>query len=436
MRCRSVCHISCVVLILALPGCSSRDDTPHSSRARVELTYWPAPNPQEVQLADTLVKRWNRLHPDILVKMQPIPVSQSTEEVLLAAIAGKTTPDVCSNIWPGALHEYTQAGGLVQLDAFPDFDSAAGARIPHELLDGFRSPDGHFHQMPWKTNPVMMFYNIRLLEEAGVRGVPRTYAEYLSAGAKVSRDTSGDGQNDIWMGERDIRPIWWQRLFDFYPFYIAASGGRTLFARGEVDFNNSAAAGVMAFFHECYSRKLFPRTVTGGGDVFLLEKKATHFAGPWEVAAIHKFAPHMRFGIAPLPVPDSTRAPVYSYGDFKNISIFSTTRHPREAWEFVKFLIEAAHDLLLLELCDQIPVRGDILTNPLFADYFQKKPEMVAFARQAPFTRGVDPVPDLKEILDAISQMYEASAVFGSMSPEESIAEAARHTRAILEWNR
>jgi multiple sugar transport system substrate-binding protein len=170
--------------------------------------------------------------------------------------------------------------------------------------------------------------------------------------------------------------------------------------------------------------------------VFLLEKKATHFAGPWEVAAIHKFAPHMRFGIAPLPVPDSTRAPVYSYGDFKNISIFSTTRHPREAWEFVKFLIEAAHDLLLLELCDQIPVRGDILTNPLFADYFQKKPEMVAFARQAPFTRGVDPVPDLKEILDAISQMYEASAVFGSMSPEESIAEAARHTRAILEWNR
>ncbi|MBI2619873.1 MAG: hypothetical protein HYW57_07305, partial [Ignavibacteriales bacterium] len=77
----------------------------------VHLTYWPAPNPQEVELAALLVNEWNRTHPGIQVQMQPIPVSQSTEEVLLAAIAGGTTPDICSNIWPGALHEYTRAGG-------------------------------------------------------------------------------------------------------------------------------------------------------------------------------------------------------------------------------------------------------------------------------------------------------------------------------------
>jgi len=93
----------------------------------VELMYWPSPNAQEVELADTMVMRWNRLHPGIHVRMQPIPVSQSSEEVLLAAIAGKTTPDICSNIWPGALRDYTDAGGLIALDGFADFDSALGS---------------------------------------------------------------------------------------------------------------------------------------------------------------------------------------------------------------------------------------------------------------------------------------------------------------------
>src|ERR1035441_7081235 len=100
------------------------------------------------------------MHPLIHWRMQPIPVSQSTEEVLLAAIAGKTTPDVCSNINPGALREYTQAGGMVALDKFSDFDSIAAARIPKDLLPIFKNSNGHFYQMPWKTNPVMMFYNI------------------------------------------------------------------------------------------------------------------------------------------------------------------------------------------------------------------------------------------------------------------------------------
>jgi len=49
------------------------------------------------------------------------------------------------------------------------------------------------------------------------------------------------------MGERDIRPIWWQRLFDFYPFFIGASGGSTLFRDNEVGFENQAAIDVFAF---------------------------------------------------------------------------------------------------------------------------------------------------------------------------------------------
>ncbi len=424
-----------VSLVQFLPGCSRRAEQA-TAGGNVELLYWPAPNPQEVQLADTLVRRWNRLHPGIHVRMQPIPVSQSTEEVLLAAIAGGTTPDVCSNIQPGALYDYIRAKGLVPLNRFPGFDTLAQSRGDSALLESFRSPDGQFYQIAWKSNPVMMFYNIRLLSDAGIDYIPGTYTGYLTAGRKVTRDLDGDGQIDVWMGERDIRPIWWQRLFDFFPFYIAASGGRTLFTRGEFTPDSTAAAEVFGFFQECYREQIYPRTFFQGGDPFLLQKKATHFSGPWEVATIRKFAPNLEYGVAPLPVPDGTEGPVYTHGDFKNISIFSTTRHPAEAWEFVQFLLRPESDSLLLEICDQIPVRNDLLTNPMFADYFARNAVMARFAEQAPRGRGIDAAPDLKEIFDTLSQVYEMCAVYGKIDPGEAVRQMTRRTNMIVEWNR
>jgi multiple sugar transport system substrate-binding protein len=430
-------HLRVLILLaplLFLAGCAKQVGGSAGAGA-IELTYWPAPNPQEVQLADTLVRRWNILHPEIHVRMQPIPVSQSTEEVLLAAIAGGTTPDVCSNIQPGALYDYIRANGLVPLNRFPSFDTVARARAGSELLESFRSTDGQLYQIPWKSNPVMMFYNRRLLREAGIQEVPRTYREYLAAGKKVTRDLSGDGQTDVWMGERDIRPIWWQRFYDFYSFYIAASGGRTLFAGGKFSPDQPASREVLDFFRSCYAERIYPRTFFQGGDPFLLEKKATHFSGPWEVATIRKFAPAMDFGVAPLPVPDGTGGPVYTYGDFKNISIFSTTRHPEAAWKFVEYLLRPEHDLLLLEICDQIPVRTDLLTNPLFAGYFRRNPVMAEFARQSLHCRGIDAAPDLKEIFDTISQMYEACSVYGTRSPDDAVREMIKRATIIVEWN-
>ncbi len=425
-----------LLAFLGLCCTEHRASEQNGSGAVVELSYWPAPNPQEVQLADTLVRIWNQLHPDIHVSMQPIPVSQSTEEVLLAAIAGKTTPDVCSNILPAAVYDYSRAGGLIALDRFPDFDSVANGRTPKDLLEQFRSPDGHYYEIPWKTNPVMMFYNKTMFEDVGVDSVPRTYSEFLRAAKKLTRDLNGDGQIDVWAGERDIRPIWWQRLFDFLPFYIAASSGKNLFNGSVPDFYDSSAIGVFQFFQECYQKNYFPHTYFQGGDPFLLEKKATHFAGPWEVATLRTLAPKVRFGVAPIPVPDNHTGPVYTYGDYKNIAIFGTSRHPEEAWKFVKFLLEPKNDLRLLEITNQMPVRGDLVKNPLFSVYFKSNPTMVSFAEQAVYTRSTYTGPDLKEILDAISQDYEACAVYGRMTPTEAAKDAMKRTTMIVDWNK
>jgi multiple sugar transport system substrate-binding protein len=424
------------LLLLSLLACGENRDkgqTPNKSRSK--LTYWCAANPQEVRLAKELVKSWNASHPQIPVTLQPLPSSQSSEEVLLAAIAGGTTPDVCSNMWPGAMDEFIAAGGLVRLDTFPDFWPTMRRRVPEDLLRQFRFKDGGYYQIPWKTNPIMIFYNKKIFKRFDIKPPLSTYSQFLAAAQKIVRDLDGDGQPDYWMLYRDVKPIWWQRLFDFYPFYIAASQGKTLFDGDRIAFDNQASVQVFAFFQTMYRKGYIPITQFQG-DQFLAGRLATQISGPWLLAYIEKFKPAgFEYGIMPVPKPDSVQGPVYTYGDPKNISIFNTTHYPRQAWEFVRWLISARADLRLLEICNQIPIRKNLTEDSLYTPFFREHPKMVVFARQAPFTRGVDGVADLKEIFDAISQEYEACAIYGRRTPQEAIKRAVKRVQVIRKWN-
>ena len=400
----------------------------------VRLTYWPAQNEFERMLAAELAAEWNAAHPGIQVTVQPIPAGQSSEEVLLAAIVGGTTPDICSNVWPGIVNDFVRAGGLLALDAMPGFDSLVASRVPADLLDEFRSEDGRIYQMPWKTNPIMMQYNKRIFREAGYDTPPRTYSEYLDAAEKITADLDGDGQVDRWIGYRDIRPIWWQRYFDFYSFYIGASGGRTFYEHGEPALDVKAATEVFDFFASIYGRGYFPLT-TYQGSAFVARTIATEFTGPWNISWLQENAPDMEYGYAPLPRPDDHEGPLHTYGDFKNMVVFADTPYPEEAWQFLQHLVTKQADLRLLQLTRQIPVRKDLLEDSTFAGFFADHPMVVPFAEQAPYTRGVDAVPSFQEILDAIAQEYDAAAVYRVRSPAEATEEAVERIRIIHEWS-
>lgn len=425
-----------LVVLVAVSCVRKKGEVSLSKDDFVYLTYWCSPNQQEIELAEEIVKVWNDKHRNVKIHLQPIPASQSSEEVLLAAIAGGTTPDVCSNMWPGAMDDFIKAGGLVRLDTFPDFYDVMLSRVPVDLLETFRADDGHFYQVPWKCNPVMMVYNVRLFREAGIEKPPSTYSEFLVAAEKISQDIDGDGRPDRWMGYRDIKPIWWQRLFDFYPFYIAATGGKTLFENGELILNNAGAVKVFNFFQKLYAGGYFPKS-TLQGDQFLAGNVAVQFSGTWIISYIEKFKhENFEYDIAPVPVPDDYKGRVYTYGDPKNISIFSTTRYPEYAWEFVQFLISKENDLKLLEKCTQVPMRKNLVSDEYFNEYFEKNPRMKKFAEQAPYTRGVDGVPDLKEIFHVISLEYEACCIYGVKKPDEAIYDAEKEAKVIMKWNR
>ena len=422
----------------ALAACGGGERAAEADGGPVRLVYWTSQNPQERTVADSLTARWNRTHPDVQVTVQPIPAGQSSEEVILASIVAGTTPDLCSNIWPGVLHDLVRAQGVVALDQMSGFDSLMTARVPPELAERFRSPDGHYYQLPWKTNPILMMINPAMLRAAGVTRVPRTYSEYLTAATQVTKDTDGDGRTDRWMGARDIRPIWWQRYFDVYPLYVAASGGRTLFDdQGTLAIDTTAMADVMGFFQTLYARGDYPRS-TLQGNAFAQQRIATEFTGPWTVGWLTENAPDVPVDFAPVPVPDGTplgTAPPVTYGDYKNIALFATTRHPKEAWAFAAFLVSPEADRLLLETTRQIPIRRGLLDDPALAAFFSANPAMRRFAEQAVATRGVDAVPNLPETLDAVAQGYER-AVYGIETPTQVVRSLTDRIGVLQAWAR
>lgn len=410
-----------IVITVTLFSCSENNNNEN----RV-ISYWSSNNSYEINYARFITNKWNEKN-EIKVKSQPVPEGQSSEEVILAAVVGETTPDIYSNMWQGDVEAYAQAGILVPLDTLKGFMEFLYERCDSSVIEEIRSLDGHIYQIPWKINPIMQIYNEGIIKELDLENAPATYSKFTEASQKFQKDSDGDGYVDKWFGYAEVQVTWWQRFFDFYPLYLAASGGASLVKGDKAVFNNKYAVDVFKFLRNLYAENYFSKErLSARQDPFLSSDIATRFTGPWEISHAENFKPDgFEYDFSPMPVPDNHSGPIYTYGDPKNIVIFKTCKYPETAWEFLKDILDDQGDLLLIEMTNQIPRRKNIFENPLYKNYFENNPKMRAFAKQADFVKGTDASPVLKEVFDLISQEYEACVVYGVKTPEQAVQDAS-----------
>ena len=419
-----------VLLLLAIVLSSCGNST---RRNKNNLIYWSSNNQQEIEFAREIVNGWNKKHPDQKVSTQPVPEGQSSEEMILAAVVGNTTPDIYSNMWEGSVENYARSGVLVALDTLAGFKKFIYSRDDSSVIKEITSKDGHIYQVPWKINPVMMIYNKKDLKEVHFKAPPSNYGQYFLASKRFKKDLNGDGYIDQWFGYSDVIVTWWQRLFDFYPLYIAASNGAPLIKNDTAAFNNKYAVGVFKFLRTLYKNNYFPRERSSTRqDIFLSGIIATRFTGPWEIPYANKFKPKgFQYDFAHIPVPDNHKGPIYTYSDPKNIVIFKTAPNPELAWKFIKYMISKKNDLKFLKLTNQLPMRKNLEVDSTFKEYFKLNPKMLIFANQAKHIKGMDQYPNLTEVFDIISQEYEESVVYGRKSPEQAIKDAAKQVNLL-----
>ena len=146
-----------------------------------ELLFWCSNNSQEIKLCTAIKDKWNQGHAAVPVHMQPIPEGQSSEEVILAAVVGKSAPDIYANMWQGNVEMYAHAGVLIPLDTLNGFMDFIKERCDSNTIKEITSSDGHIYQVPWKVNPIMTIYNKKLFAENNIHDLPTTYLAYIHA---------------------------------------------------------------------------------------------------------------------------------------------------------------------------------------------------------------------------------------------------------------
>ncbi|MCB0647703.1 MAG: extracellular solute-binding protein [Saprospiraceae bacterium] len=419
--------------LLLATGCSNQRQD-----AGFKLLYWSSNNGGEIVFSRWAVDQWNSTHPEDQVRYQPIPEGQSSEEILLAAVVGGTTPDIYSNIWQGAVEFYRKSNQLIALDTLDGFLDFLHERCDSLTIAEITADDGHIYQFPWKINPLMTIYNYDLLQSMGLKNPPATYSAYMAAAEEFKKDKNGDGYIDQWFGNTSTKLAWHQRLFNFYPMYLAASDGLPLIKDGKAFFNNEHGVGVFRFLQTMYRQQYFSRqNDSAGEDLFVAEKYASKITGPWEIEYLEKFNKNkFNYVFYTIPVPDGHTGPVYTYCDPKNIVIFSSCKQPQLAFEFIKSMTTKEADLKFLQTTFQLPRRKNLDQDATFASFFQENIKMQAFAEQSKYIVGISNSEVMTEILDIISQEYEACVLYQMKTPEEAIADAEDAVNVLLRAER
>ncbi|MGH2968914.1 MAG: extracellular solute-binding protein [Solirubrobacteraceae bacterium] len=405
-------------LALAAPGCGGgSEDAEKAAGAKGPIKIWYSNNQDEVAWGKNVVAKWNAAHPKEKVTGQEIPAGKTSEEVIGASITAGNAPCLIFNTAPAAVPQFQKQGGLVALDTLPGGAAYVEARSG-ELAAQYKSEDGKYYQLPWKSNPVMIFYNRKLLEKAGVdaKNPPLgTYDEFLATSRKIVSSKAADAA--IWPSPESQ---FFQSWFDFYPLFIAESDGKATLEDGKAQFGGPEGQAVAGFWQKMYAERLAPNE-SFKGDAFGEQKAAMAIVGPWAIAVYGK---DIDWGVAPVPTSAGKPAEhIKTFSDEKSTAMYSACKNRGTAWEFLKFATSKEQDGALLSATGQMPMRPDLVAA--FPDYFAKNPNYKPFAEQAARTVEVPNVSNSIAIWQTLRDAYTRSVIFGKEDPKAALTGAA-----------
>jgi multiple sugar transport system substrate-binding protein len=417
MNVRLVTVVIGVAALVAACGGGEGGSPKEAAAARGPIKVWYSNNQEEVAWAKTMITAWNQAHPNEKVTGQEIPTGKSSEEVIGAAITAGNAPCLVFNTSPAAIPQFQKQGGLVALDDFKGAKDYIEQRSGDQA-DQYQSPDGKFYQIPWKQNPVMIFYNKDLFKKAGIDTVNpplKTYDEFLATSKKIVDSKAAPAA---------IQPSpaseFFQSWFDFYPLYAAQSGGKQTIEDSKATFNDEAGKDVWNFWSQMYRAGYTPQEKYDG-DAFADKKAAMAVVGPWAIAV---YKGKVNWGAVPVPTKAGMEpSAIHTFSDAKNIGLYSACKNQKTAWDVLKFATSKDQDSKLLETTGQMPIRTDLATT--YADYFTSHPDYKAFADQASRTVEVPNVPNSVEIWQEIRDNFSSSVIFGKTSVDDGLKAAA-----------
>lgn len=388
--------------------------------------------PYRVKLYEEKAAEFAKEHPNIQVKLLLTPPGEYTKKMLVLFASG-TIGDTLWTCNASNHGNFTAKGTLFNLDPYVEADSYDLNQFIPTAIEGL-SYKGELYGLPIAYHPghVGLFYNKDAFDKTGV-GYPNwdwTYDDLLEAAKTLTQDFDKDGRIDQW---GIYPPTGWAKLVALIRSYggnmLSKDGGTVLIAEPEA----VEAIGFVGDLINKYQVAPSPLAVTGIGVHLTMTQQfaaglvSMFQSGYWDIGWCRGSVEKFGWGMGPIPAGKGGRQ---GHGCVDGFSISSTSKHPREAWEWIKFL--SSHDTGMKQAKLGVPPSGrqDVWFDP----ELMKMPEHAVFAKILQ-TTPISPTPanfaiaEFRHLVDTGLDLVW----LGKISPQEGAIQIKAALEKMLE---
>jgi multiple sugar transport system substrate-binding protein len=408
-------------MALLLTGCGQDGgDAEPAANEQVELTYFTfSAAPDHLKDLDAIVTAFQAKNPNIKINVQTAAYDQYFTR-LQTSVAGGKAPDTFELNYENFI---TYADNRALLDVTSMASAGDGfdpARVYPEAYKAFQR-DGKLYGLPATFSTVVLFYNKKLFDEAGV-GYPTadwTWEDELAAARKLTDESKG-----VW---GTFQPV---QFFEFYKT-VAQNGGRFLSEDGTKAVFNDAAGVAAADYLIGKPGKVMPTLADIGGtpdydtNLFKSNKLAMWHNGIWQFTGLEDAGVDYDVVTEPGSVQKANAV-------FMNAAVASaTTKHPDAAFKWLAFLA-ASEDAVKTRLASswELPAVSD---EAAFSSYLSQSPPA---NREAVFDAldaiALPPVIEKQQQMqDTVTKALEKAAS-GQATTKQALDEAAAEVDKLL----
>jgi len=422
-------YLAILLLAILLSGCAERKTSEEEGKTVISFSA-PAP-PEHRAVYQQVMRIFMRKHPDIKVKFYPTTGQRYEERLQTEMLAGEA-PDVIwwqDELFPGM----AAAGQFLDITPFIEAEN-------YDLSDFFElsiqefSFQGRQYGLPQAWGASIIFYNKDLFEKYGVAYNDDTWTwdAFIDACKRLTRDIDGDGKMDMF-GIQAINTS----SYAFIPIW--AAGAEVLNEdKTRCIINTPEARRAFRWWAERWTKhkiQIESFAEAGGGVVSIPDQAfAEGKVGMYETGAY--FAHNLRsftkfrWGIAYMPIcPFTGKRSTRYYGD--GYAIWSKSKHPKEAWELLKFLAGPVGQRMMAQLGRSVPARKSIA----YSKYFIREDtswderrlvDAIKHAHLQPITSQYN------EFDNIVQQITERVTITRNLTPEDALALMEKEINKLL----
>ncbi|HQU68070.1 MAG TPA: sugar ABC transporter substrate-binding protein [Albidovulum sp.] len=314
-------------------------------------------SPERTEVLKGLVAEFEKQNPGTTVEITSLPWGQAFEK-LATMVSGGDIPDVVEmpDTW---LALYAGTDQLASLEGhIASWDN--GATLTEKTLAMGRQA-GDAYMIPYGFYLRAMFYNKKLLAEAGVAEPPKTMEEFMAASEAVSKL---DGKYGYCLRGGPGGTNGWIMMA------ATMNGTNEFFTEdGKSRVNEPGSVAGIQFLMDMYQKGYAPKDSVNWG---FNEIVAGFYSGtcafldqdPDALIAIAERMPAEDFAVIPMPVGPSGKA--FPTIGFAGWSIFKATQNEDEAWKLVASLSSPEANAIWAKRVGVIPIHKGADQDPFF----------------------------------------------------------------------